>query len=237
MTDRDRIVQEIIDRGITRICHFTPSRNFGQIVAGKMGVLATGRLASDDRNVFTPTDLRRLDGYTDHVCCSIEYPNAWYFERARSGETLFKDWVVLLVNPKYLYDPRTLFSPRNAAAEFGRHIMPGYDGFVRLYAKSVEGAYGHTFTRSAQRLPSCPTDEQAEVLVPDVIELKDVLGIVVRSEEQADTEIVRLRLLGITDLEIKALRFLVIPEFWEKYQLTAMLKDGRRPIEQEAQTA
>ena len=236
MNSTDRIKKEVGDRGITRICHFTPSRNFGQIVAGKTGVLATRKLSNDERAVYAPTDLNRLDGYTDHICCSIEYPNAWYFERARTAEVLFKDWVVLLIDPKFLSDPRTLFSPRNAAAEYGRHVLPGYEGFHRLYAGSVDGARQQTFTRSSRRLPSCPTDEQAEVLVPDVIELREVLGVAVSSKEQAANEIVRLRLLGTPEAEIKALRFLVIPEFWEKYRLSGMLKDGNRPAESEFRT-
>jgi ssDNA thymidine ADP-ribosyltransferase DarT-like protein len=203
------------------------------MVAGKMGVLATRRLSSDERNVYAPTDLQRLDGFTDHICCSVEYPNSWYFERARSTDVLFKDWVVLLIDPKYLSDSRTLFSPRNASAEFGRRVMPGYEGFSRLFADKVDGAYGKTFTRSASRRLCCPTDEQAEVLVPDVIELKDVQGVVVSSKEQAVNEIVRLRLLQIPSEEIKSLRFLVVPEFWDKYQLSGMIRDGRRPVENE----
>jgi len=93
---------EVKARGITRLCHFTPSRNLAQIVAGKTGILATSKLQEDERSVYTATDLQRLDGFREHICCSIEYPNAWYFEKARGKELLFKDWVVLLVTPKYL---------------------------------------------------------------------------------------------------------------------------------------
>jgi hypothetical protein len=237
MNDTIQIAAEVNDRRITRLCHFTPSRNFGQIVAGKVGVLATNKLSNDDRNVFAPTDLSRFDGYTDHICCSIEYPNAWYFERARSMEVLFKDWVVLLIDPKYLSDSRTLFSPRNAAAEGGHLVMPGYEGFARLFAAKVHGAHGKTFTRSGRHLQCCPTDEQAEVLVPDVIELRDVLGVAVHSREQAENEIVRLKLLQIPEAEIKTLPFLVVPEFWEKYQLSGLLKEGRKPVENQIHLA
>lgn len=233
MNDGQKIEKDVTKRGITRLCHFTPSRNFGQIVAGKTGVLATQHLSNEERVVYAATDLQRLDGHTGHICCSIEYPNAWYFERARSNEVLFKDWVVLLIDPKYLYDPRTLFCPRNAAAEHGRNVMRGYDGFIRLYSGSVDGAYGRTFSRSAKRIASCPTDEQAEVLVPDVIKWKDVLGIAVHSAEQGANELVRLRLLGTPESEIQNLRIFLIPEFWEKYRLSEMLRGGRAPAEPE----
>jgi hypothetical protein len=232
MKDSDHIAKEIGARGIRRICHFTSSRNFGQIVAGKTGVLATKRLEQDERNVYAPTDLVRLDGYTEHVCCSIEYPNAWYFERARSTDMLFRDWVVLLIDPKYLSDSRTLFSPRNAAAAYGSGVMGGYGGFIRLFASSVQGAQGRNFTRNSQHLPCCPTDDQAEVLVPDVIELNDILGIAVSSEDQAHNEMVRLELLGIPIAEIRSLEFVVVPEFWQKYQLSTLLRNGNRPNEQ-----
>jgi hypothetical protein len=231
MKNSDQIARKVNDRGIKRICHFTSSRNFGQIVAGKTGVLATKKLELDERNVYAPTDLLRLDGFTEHVCCSIEYPNAWYFARARSAEVLFRDWMVLLIDPKYLSDPRTLFSPGNAAAAHGRGVMGGYFGFNRLFASSVQGTQGRNFTRNSQHFPCCPTDDQAEVLVPDVIELKDILGIAVSSEDQARNEKVRLELLGIPKVEIRSLRFVVVPEFWQKHQLSALLRNGRRPAE------
>ena len=47
----------------------------GHIKAGKTGVLASKHLSVDEREVFNPTDVERLDGYPDHVSCSIEYPN------------------------------------------------------------------------------------------------------------------------------------------------------------------
>lgn len=234
MKDSDLIRKAVQKRGITRLCHFTPSRNFGQIVAGKAGVLATRNLEADERTAYAPTDLQRLDGYKQHVCCSIEYPNGWYFDRARSGEVLFRDWVVLMVDSEYLFDSRTLFSPRNASAGYGAGIAGGYEGFVRLFADGVEGAYGRTYTRSAQHLSCSPTDDQAEILVPDVIELEDVLAIGVRSEDQARNERVRLELIGIPKSEIGSLKFVVVPDFWEKQQLSSLIRSGRRPVEREA---
>lgn len=231
MKDSDIIREEVQSREISRLCHFTPSRNFGQIVAGKAGVLATKALGADDRNAYAPTDLQRLDGYTGHVCCSIEYPNAWYFDRARAGEVLFTDWVVLLIDPKYLFDPRTLFSPRNASAGYGATVGGGYTAFHRLFADCVQGAYDRTYSRTPQRLPCCPTDDQAEVLVPDVIELRDILAVAVRSEDQAANERVRLGLLGIPKDEIGSLKFVLAPEFWDKNRLSSLIRGGCRPRE------
>ena len=33
----------------------------------------------------------------------MEYPNAWYFDRARAKAALFKDWVIIFIDPKYLW--------------------------------------------------------------------------------------------------------------------------------------
>jgi len=109
------ILEEAVQRGITRLCHFTPSRNLAHILSGGLGILATKHLKDDERALYNATDLARLDGHEDHICCSIEYPNAWYFDRAKDREPLFRDWVVLLINPRYLWEDGTKFCPRNAA--------------------------------------------------------------------------------------------------------------------------
>jgi len=220
-------------RGITRLCHFTPSRNLAQILTGKVGILSTRKLQDDERSVFAPTDLQRLDGFRDHISCTIEFPNAWYFDRARSNELLFKDWVVLFIDPKYLWRYGTKFCPRNAAASFGSQVATGEDAFRALFAPNTVGAYGKTYVRTAGRLDCCPTDEQAEVLIPDVIAMGDILGVAVQSMAQAQNEIVRLKLLGIADGFLTSLRFVVAPDLFDKYKLSEILKYGKRPIEKQ----
>ena len=86
------IQNRAVQRRITRLCHLTPSRNLGHIAVDPRGILALQHLEKDEKSVFNPTDLARLDGYLDHVCCSIQYPNAWYFRKARNKEQLFPDW-------------------------------------------------------------------------------------------------------------------------------------------------
>ena len=114
------IRKEAERRGITRLCHFTPSRNLGHIVEDPTGILASQYLQEDEKAVFNPTDSERLDGLPKHVCCSIQYPNAWYFRTARSQERLFRDWVVVFIRAHYLWRTGTKFCPRNAAASHGR---------------------------------------------------------------------------------------------------------------------
>jgi hypothetical protein len=213
-------------RGITRICHFTPARNLAHMLVDGTGVLATGRLLAEERAIVNRTDLVRLDGFPDHVCCSIEYPNAWFFRTARGKEILFTDWVVLLIDSGYLALPGVKFFPRNAAAEYGRQAREGLKGFQVLYEPRISGAYGRAYERGKEHLSPVPTDEQAEVLIPDRINIKDILGVAVRDVEQARREAARLRQLGVS-----VPRLIVAPMFYSPTELSAMLRLGHRPVE------
>jgi hypothetical protein len=213
-------------RGIKRLCHFTPSRNLVHIATQRQGVLATQHLRDDEKAVLNPTDLERLDGYPDHVCCSIQYPNAWYFRKAQEKERLFPDWVVLLIAAQYLWLPGTKFCPRNAAANHGRNVRGGAEAFEALFAPVVEGA--STFRRSDSHPQWLPTDEQAEVLIPDRIQREDVLGIVVRDESQAKREAGRLE-----QLDEPVPRLFIAPMFFSAKQLSGSLRNGDLPTELE----
>lgn len=215
-------------RGIKRLCHFTPSRNLVHIATQGQGVLATQHLRDDEKAVLNPTDLERLDGYPDHVCCSIQYPNAWYFRKAQEKERLFRDWVVLLIAPHYLWLPGTKFCPRNAAAEHGRNVRGGAEAFEALFAPHVAGAQGRTFHRLDSHPLWLPTDEQAEVLIPDRVQREDILGIVVRDEAQAKREAVRLE-----QLAERVPRIFVAPLCFSAKQLSDSLRKGDLPTEKE----
>lgn len=198
------------------------------IAAGKSGILSTSTLEKAERATFNATDLKRLDGQKSHICCSIEYPNAWYFDRARAESDLFPDWVVLFVNPRYLWQEGTLFCPRNAAAEYGRYIAKGPQAFEAMFADEVIGTGRAIYRRGKEQLPSCPTDQQAEVLVPDRIALADIQGIGVKDNEQAITERTRLKATG---LDPDMFRFFVAPHMFRKYELADIIKNGKRPTE------
>ena len=214
-------------RGITRLCHFTPSRNLAHIANDPRGILSSRHLEDDERSVLNPTDTRRLDGYPDHVCCSVQYPNAWYFRTARGQEPLFPDWVVLLVRSHYLWHPGTKFCPRNAAAQHGRLVEEGVEAFEALFAHAVEGA-GRVYRRGPHHPHFLPTDEQAEVLIPDRIEREDVVGIGVRDDAQAAREASRLRIMRRSHPPI-----VTVPEFFNPEELSRQLRAGRIPAERE----
>ena len=221
------LARAIEKRGIRRLCHFTPSRNLAHIVIGKKGILATARLERTERDVFNPSDLQRLDGHKDHICCSVEYPNAYFFRRARENEILFKDWVVLLLDPTLMLVDGVKFCSRNASAERGRLIKEGMAGFESMYAPTVVGAYNKKFVRFQKQSPAVTTDNQAEVLIPDQIPLERIVAVAVRTKDQAVLEIERLRLLGLTQLP----RFLVAPLFYDPDALMPALYNGNVPPE------
>lgn len=222
------IKEEVKRRGITRLCHFTPSRNLIHIASGVTGILATRKLEEEERKLYTPTDLLRLDGHQGYISCSVEYPNAWYFDKARGKDVLFRDWVVLLIKPKYLWADGTKFCARNAAGACGAEIAEGEAAFDAMFAASVRGAGGRTFTRSSSHLPCCPTDEQAEVMIADQVPLDDVLAVVVSSETQAKNELARFRAVGVA---ADRFRLIVAPIFFDKWALSNCIRSGTRPTE------
>ena len=213
-------------RGIARLCHFTPSRNLAHIASDPRGLLASRHLQDNETAIFNPTDKARLDGYPGHVCCSIQYPNAWYFRKARKNERLFPDWVVLLIDARYLWQAGTKFCPRNAAAEHGRLVAEGVTAFDSLFADVIEGV--EVYRRGPRHPDFLPTDEQAEVLIPDRISRRDVKGVVVQDDEQAAREASRLRLQGLP-----VPRMVIVPEFFEPRALSRELRSGRKPSERE----
>lgn len=217
------IQQECVNRGITRLCHFTQSRNLAHIFDDPLGLCSKRTLQQNDMP-HNPTDPDRYDGRDDLICCSIEYPNTYYFAKVREQDHLFKDWVVLMIDPSYLWHPETCFCPCNAARSCGAYIQTGINGFRSLYADTSPGI---SFSRPSRQLPAAPTDIQAEVLLKDPIPLDSIIGITVHTEEQAHREICRLKLQGITlDKPIY-----IAPDFFNRPSLSRLIQRGVRATE------
>lgn len=224
----DLIRVEADRRGITRLCHLTPVRNLLQIATGN-GLRSVVEL-EEERAAFDQQDLDRYDNHPDHLSCSIEYPNVWYLRQRRLQATplqkLFPNWVCLLIDRKYLWAPSTEFSPRNASADGGDLLKPGYDAFMELYAERVPGAYGKTRGRDSKPA-SCPTDDQGEVMIHKQIPLEDASTVVFADEAQAADNLGALRLLGVP---VEALNYLIAPAFFE-VGLSRILRSGQKPPE------
>jgi len=160
------------------------------------------------------------------VRLSIQIPGTC--EKLRRHESLFRDWVVLFIKPQYLAITGTGFCARNAAAGRGRCVGFDLSAFEGLYARRVLGAGDKMRARTPKLLQCCPTDEQAEVLVPDQIQFADIIQVAVRSEAQAQNEFVRLQLAS---LPADVFTFVIAPDLFDPYTLSAVIHDGRRPTE------
>jgi hypothetical protein len=204
---------------LARLAHFTPSRNLPHIVADER-LRSTRELASDVRACYAQTDLDRLDGYPDKICCSLQYPNGFYFAHAKSKRafTNYPDWVCLLIDKSVAATRGTLFCARNAAAS-SAGCLPGVLGLESCYAESVIGQGGHTWRRGARHDPASPTDVQAEVLVTSPIPLSAVSAIVVPTEEAAEQENARLVQLGLAPPQ--HIQWRISPGMFDKYKIAA----------------
>jgi hypothetical protein len=211
-------------RGITRLCHFTDSRNLAYMLAGEDAILPTADLLRAQQALFNATDTVRYDGYVGKICCSVEFPNVWYFETARNRPTVFLDWVVLLLAPSHLGSRGTLFCPCNAARSRGAHIRAGELGFEALFASPSVMGRG----RNSWHLPCSPTDDQAEVLVDGPIPLSSLVGVGVKDEAQAKREFARLEQLGHNPARFT---WIVAPHFFRKHELSVSIRRGVRPQE------
>jgi len=188
---------ELTSMPLTRITHFTPARNLPHIMSDRM-LRSVKDLAEDVRACYTSTDLRRLDGYQDRISCSLEYPNAYYYTQAASKPEAanYSDWVCLLLDKQVAAADGALFCPRNAAA-YDAVCVPGVEGIRGCYLPAVLGAGGRTWTRGSRHSPACPTDVQAEALIPGPIPLSAVRAIAVPSQQAAVQEHSRLDQLGL----------------------------------------
>ncbi|MGO4299385.1 DarT ssDNA thymidine ADP-ribosyltransferase family protein [Leifsonia sp. RAF41] len=181
-------------RGVTRLTHFTNSRNLRRILrTGE--ILSTAELERREA-LHVITDRERYDGQRDHVCCSLEYPNMFYFFRAsgRLATVNYSDWVIFLIDPMQAARAGVLFSPVNAATGSGRYLSSGAEAVDKLFAPSVNGR-----ARRATHNVNSPTDVQAEVLIPRSIPLSAVTGIVVPDMDSLRRDQGRLSHLGIDD--------------------------------------
>jgi hypothetical protein len=224
------LAEKIQRLGITRLCHLTPSRNLVHI-ASDQGIRSTSGLEADERAVFTPQDRARIDRRRGHISCSIQYPNAWYFGGKKNpvGEAVnFRDWVVLGIAAKCMTQPDTLFSPVNAATAGGAFLVGGLEGFEAMYAPKIVDGSGRTFERTENHLPMCPTNNQAEVMIPRAISLEDITTIFVPDTAQAARQHVALEQIGA---EAGGFRYVIASDFFNAYQLSANIRDGIAPTE------
>lgn len=226
-TEMEKIQAEVKIRKISRLCHFTQSRKLPHILGDLNGIYSVETLEKIRPDIVDKNDPLRLDGFPNHISCSIEFPNTYFLSTAASREKIFKDWVVLLIRPGVIWRSENLYSYRNAASK-PSPIGMGYDSFRKIFSPSVSGSNGRRFNREAYQLPCCTTDVQAEVLVKEVIPKSDIIKIAVATFEQAQEEIERLDILKINSEHI---RFTIAPHMFDNSWINKV-KAGKYPDEE-----
>lgn len=223
MNQLEKIIKE---KNITRLCHFTKSSNLSHILRNESGILANTFL-DDQLEILKKNDEHRYDNKEDYVCCSVQYPNSWYLRRIKDIDPLFKEWVVLLIDPSLVNNSTTLFCHRNAAAGRGQFIKGGQDGFAGMFRNPVQGQGQRLMYRSQLMPDCCPTDDQAEVLLYKNISRSNIIGVVVPTEEQARKE--QIRLSFIKDIP-KDIKWFVAPDLFN-VSWSSMVRKGNLPDE------
>lgn len=215
---------KIRDREITRLCHFTKSTKMLHILSSVNGIQANDFMEYD---VLNRNDTNRFDGHEDYISTSIEYPNMWYLNRIKDSDPLFKDWVILCINPDIMLEKKTLFCETNAAFNRGSFLKSGIQGFEGMYNQRVCGNRRTDFYRQSTRLKSCPTNDQGEVMIYKQIPRHKIMYMIVPNIEAARIEKSRLKFCGIDN----NLDIIICKELFTT-DLSRMIANGIRPKEE-----
>lgn len=159
---KNHISDFIQEREIKGLYHFTKVNNLHSIL--RNGLLS--RRTLDEREItYSYNDPDRLEGSPEAICLSIGFPNYKMFYKYRNP-TSDKEWCIIYLNPRILYEKECLFCIENAASSNERHRNDedkrGIEGLKKLYDDEEhrnEMGLNSDFT----------TNPQAEVLVLDDI--------------------------------------------------------------------
>ena len=173
----------IRERGIRCLCHITRVNNFESILRSGY-IISRNELDQNGEINFQTNDLGRSDGYKSYICCSVTRPNPWLLNYWTDMASHEDDFIVLRINTSVVTDS-CYFSPVNAATGAGQYVGQGTDGFNAMFAETVPSIHldsGEKYRRSDLR-DDLTTDEQAEVLVPRVINIEQIIDVIVGTNE------------------------------------------------------
>ena len=196
--DAESIQKEITKRKIDCLVHFTPTINLlgiyecGAIIPrNELTNCAVFNIEMADYVQFP--DKYRFDGKS-YINTSIQRPNKLLFSRfiENKKDESFIRWCIIKIDTKYILKDNTLFSVTNAANKYNRTYI-GIDGtfekFRQMFAEKME-IQSSTSCRILTRLflpPNFTTDEQAEVLVKDHIQVADFISVIFQNKDDLAT--------------------------------------------------
>lgn len=208
-------------RGVTRLCHFTKLQNLTHIITSESGILASRSIRQDTKHV---NDTARYDGELDHVCCTVQYPNSWFLNKAiqKNHDKIFRDWVVLYIKLTILKDKTAKFCQCNASRSNGAYIRGNLNDVGSIFATSVST---FRYPRSPKMLSCCPTNGQAEIMIKDSVPREYISGIAVGNEDVAKRVYAILKLYAVEHIPLYIAPDVLTPR-WSQ-----MIKNGQRPDE------
>lgn len=162
----EKIKQEVANRGISWLVHFTDVDNLMNIF--NYGLLSIESLQKKGVSYFY-NDAERWDGCLDALCLSIMQPNYKMFWKFRY-ENPSTDWVVLGINNAVLWEKECAFCVENAASNSVRHIPLEERKGVEAFRKMFQEYPGKPLRSQLGLVDSTTTNPQAEVLVFEDIE-------------------------------------------------------------------
>jgi len=191
--NNQKYIEEIENRNIEFLIHFTPTINLYSILEhGEL--MSRAKLESLDIEQFDIldyvqfTDQKRFDD-TRFINLSISAPNSFLFSkfRERTKEDFTINWCVLKIDPKHIYDINTQFAITNAASNAARKqygISGDIEKFKLLFKDKIHlnTFHGSRVLNRVSIDPRYTTDVQAEVLVMDSIPISSIINICFEDE-------------------------------------------------------
>jgi hypothetical protein len=158
---------------IPYLVHFTNYKNIKTVLTH--GIIPKDDLVTLSKSVMT-NDMHRWDNCTNAVSLSVSFPNSRMFYKYRQL-SLHEKWVVLLINPKVLWEQDCAFCTHNAADSRVTSIpvvmRKGLSALKKLFSEIED-----CDTRYKQNLePFYTTDVQAEVLLFGQVSKKDIIAV------------------------------------------------------------
>jgi hypothetical protein len=169
--EKNIIKNYITSHGINYLVHFTNISNIKSIL--DYGLLSVDALKQKSIK-YECNDKQRLDKKTDCICCSVEFPNFKFMYTMKNNH--YENFVIVVIDVKVLLEKECFCSSTNAAANYGRNIMP-----INKFEELFKGNRSDDFR-------SCyPTDVQSEILVKDIIETRYIKKIVCKDGSDLNT--------------------------------------------------
>lgn len=165
--------------GIRYLVHFTAAENLKSILTH--GIVSRKDLI-EQKFLFEWNDNERWDGCINASCFSIGFPNYKMFYPARTN-SLEKDWVVLGIRKRVLWEKECAFCTENAAKNSMSSLTikerSGKEALKKLFDN-----FPNKPSRTEMKIASHhTTNPQAEVLIFDTVEVDNIFEVAFENEE------------------------------------------------------